>query len=106
VLIVVTIAVLGSVGTIYFVDWHPQQPGEQPTQIAKLFIEVPEPTMIDVDGRHARIDTSGEIEISTGHQLSLIATTARGNGKEATRTIAVPPATNGERIPLKITFPL
>jgi hypothetical protein len=105
VLVVMTIAISVSVGTIYFVDWHPQN-AQVAAQVAKLAIEVPEPAVIEVDGRRARIETTGEIEISTGRQLSLTATTVRGTGKEATRTITVPPATSGEQIPLKITFPL
>jgi serine/threonine protein kinase len=103
VLVVLTIAAMVSVGTILAVDWSPQ-----PTSTgsgARLVIEVTEPAVIDVEGRRTRIDSQGEIEIVTGRQLSLTATTARGAGKQATRTIDVPPATAAERIALKINFP-
>ena len=105
VLVVGSAAVLVSIGTIFALDWTPTTGKPVPGNTARLIIEVSEPATIDLEGQHTRVDHPQEIDVATGKQLTLTATTVRGTGKQETRTIAVPPAVAGEQIPLKIIFP-
>jgi serine/threonine protein kinase len=99
-------AAVAIVVAIVALSWHTD--GAQPTVSelgAHVTIELSEPALIELDGHKQRIDRTGELAFGVGHQATITATTVRGKGAEVTRSIALPPAREGERIPVKISFP-
>ncbi len=108
VLVVISAAVLVSACAIFAIEWssHATTPTESmpDSNAAVLLVELSEPAMIELDGRRVRVDGHGELELTAGRQTNLVATTVRGRAPESSRTIELPPAKPGERIPLEIAF--
>ena len=106
IIVVLTAAILVSVGAIVALDWHPRaKPTVVATGPAHVLVEVEEPTMVEIDGVRTAVATTMELELPLGRQVTVNATTQRSKGPAQTRSITLPPAHPGERIPLKLQFP-
>jgi serine/threonine protein kinase len=107
ILVIATAALVVSVATIFALDWrtHHKGQGTAATGPALLVVDVSEPTWVEIEGVRTRIDGKGELDLPLGKQITVSAVPVRTTGSPATRTIALPPAHAGERIPLKMTFP-
>ena len=100
-------AVFAGLVAIFALNW--KSPEDGPTAVETLSeafvsLELSEPAMVELDGHRSRVESREEMPLPAGRQLTLSATTVRGVGNEQTRTISLPPAKAGERMPIKITF--
>ena len=80
------------------------QPAVAAPAEAFVSLELSEPAMVELDGHRRRVESREELPLPAGRQLMLNATTLRGVGAEQMRSISLPPARAGERMPIKITF--
>ncbi|MEO6950392.1 MAG: protein kinase [Polyangia bacterium] len=100
-------AVFVGLVAVLAINWKPPADGppavETPAE-AFVLLELSEPAVVDIDGHRSRVESREELPLAAGRQLTLSATTIRGVGKEQTRTVSLPPAKAGERMPIKITF--
>ncbi len=98
--IVITVAVLASAATLFALDWS-----NNPSSGAHLVVDVSELASIEIDGHTTQVGSHAELDVPTGRQLVVHAVTLRHHGVEATRNITLPPATAGERMPIRFDFP-
>ncbi len=104
--VVLTAAIFVSILGIVALDWRPR--GGTTTVAAgpaKLLVEVSEPAWVEIDGTRTRLEGKSELDLPLGRQIRISATPIRTTGSPITRSIALPPAHAGERIPLKVSFP-
>jgi hypothetical protein len=102
--IVITVAVLASVATLFALDWN-GNPSAGTGGGAHLVVDVSELASIEIDGHSTQVGSHAELDVPTGRQLVVHAVTLRHHGVEATRNITLPPATAGERMPIRFDFP-
>jgi serine/threonine protein kinase len=100
--IVITVAVLASAATLFALDWNGSASSGTG---AHLVVDVSELASIEIDGHATQVESHAELDVPTGRQLVVHAVTLRHHGVEATRNITLPPATAGERMPIRFDFP-